>query len=152
MQWKQLAKRGGIAILALGVLIQLIPGGRNHDNPPVTQEPDWDSPRTRELAAKACFDCHSNETVWPWYSNIAPASFFVQGHVDEGRSMLNFSEWDKPQKYADEAARAVLEGWMPLDNYLWVHGHAELTADEVRDLGAGFEKMFGMRKPAKPQN
>ncbi len=150
MQWKRLVKRSALGLVAIGVLIQLIPGGRNHDNPPVSKEPEWDSPTTRALAVKACFDCHSNETKWPWYTNVAPFSFFVQGHVDDGRAMLNFSEWDRPQKYGDEAARAVLEGWMPLDSYLWMHDHAKLTEAEQRELAGGFERMFGMRKPAKP--
>ena len=64
-----------VLIVAVGgfLLIQFVPFGRDHTNPPVVQEPKWDSPATRELAKRACFDCHSNETVWPWYSNIAPA-------------------------------------------------------------------------------
>ena len=68
-----------VVIVAVGgfLLIQLVPFGRDHTNPPVVQEPKWDSPATRELAKRACFDCHSNETVWPWYSNIAPVSWLV---------------------------------------------------------------------------
>ena len=66
-------------------------------NPPVTQEPKWDSARTRQLAADSCFDCHSNLTKWRWYSNVAPMSWLVQSDVDGGRAALNFSEWDKPQ-------------------------------------------------------
>ena len=62
------------AVAALGLGVQLVPYGREHSNPPVTGEPQWDSPRTAELAKRACYDCHSNETVWPWYSNIAPLS------------------------------------------------------------------------------
>jgi hypothetical protein len=59
------------ALPIVGVLaIQLLPYGRRHTNPPVTQEPRWDQPRTRALAVRACFDCHSNETVWPWYSRV----------------------------------------------------------------------------------
>ena len=61
-----------LAVVALALLIQLVPYGRAHTNPPVVAEPNWDSPQTRELAVRACFDCHSNETTWPWYSNIAP--------------------------------------------------------------------------------
>ena len=61
---------GLLGILILALLIQLVPYGKNHVNPPVVQEPAWDSPATRALAQRACFDCHSNETVWPWYSNI----------------------------------------------------------------------------------
>ena len=65
----------GFVIVIVGFLaIQLVPYGRTHTNPPVTAEPAWDSPQTRALAVRACFDCHSNETVWPWYTSIAPIS------------------------------------------------------------------------------
>ena len=70
---------GLLAVVGLFVLIQLAPFGRNHTNPPVVQEPSWDSAETRALAKRACFDCHSNETVWPWYSNIAPVSWLGVG-------------------------------------------------------------------------
>jgi len=88
-------KRILIGIVLAGVIvliaIQLVPYGHAHTNPPVTGDPQWDSPQTRELAKRACFDCHSNETVWPWYSNIAPVSWLIQHDVDEGRSRMNFS-------------------------------------------------------------
>jgi hypothetical protein len=148
MDFKKAARRGALGLTGLALGIQLIPGGRNHDNPPVTREPVWDSPRTRELAVIACFDCHSNETRWPWYSNIAPVSFFVQDHVEEGRAMLNFSAWDQPQKYSYEAARAVREAWMPLDSYLLLHGQAKLSKADAKELADGFERMFGTEKPA----
>ena len=59
-----------IVTLAVGLGIQAVPYGRLHTNPPVVAEPNWDAPGTRALATRACFDCHSNETVWPWYSNV----------------------------------------------------------------------------------
>jgi mono/diheme cytochrome c family protein len=72
-------------LLVLVAAAQLVPYGRDHDNPPVAAEPTWDTPTTRELARRACFDCHSNETQWPWYSNIAPLSWLIQRDVEEGR-------------------------------------------------------------------
>lgn len=81
-----------VGLVALFLLIQLIPYGRQHTNPPVVAEPAWDSPQTRDLAVRACFDCLSNDTVWPWYSNVAPISWLVQRDIDEGRQRLNFSE------------------------------------------------------------
>src|SRR5687767_12746271 len=73
----------GIVVFAglFGVL-QLVPYGQAHTNPPIIAEPLWDSPRTRELARRACFDCHSNETRWPWYANVAPFSWVMQNHVE----------------------------------------------------------------------
>ena len=94
-----------LAAMAVALLaIQLAPYGRDHTNPPARREPAWDSPQTRSLAARACFDCHSNETVWPWYSNVAPFSWLVQRDVDKGRKDLNFSEWDRAQEEASESA------------------------------------------------
>jgi hypothetical protein len=135
------------ALVGSLLAIQLVPYGRAHDNPPVSKEPAWDAPRTRELATRACFDCHSHETKWPWYSHVAPMSWFVAHHVDEGRDHLNFSTWDRPSKDADECSEAVSDGWMPLDSYLWIHPEARLSEAEKTDLAAGFTRMFG--KPKK---
>ena len=130
----------GIAVVVVG--IQVLPGGRNHTNPPVTGEPEWDSPRTRELARRACFDCHSNQTRWPWYSNIAPVSWLIQSDVDRGRAEMNFSEFDRPQEEADEAAELVRSKEMPLPFYVPFHGEAKLTDAEREALAAGLEATF----------
>jgi Haem-binding domain len=92
--WGRLIIGGFITLL----VIQLVPYGRDHGNASTTSEPIWDSPVTRALAKQACFDCHSNETEWPAYSHIAPASWLVQHDVDEGRAALNFSEWHRPRR------------------------------------------------------
>ncbi len=126
----------------LFVLIQFIPYGRDHDNPPVLAEPAWDSPATRELAVRACFDCHSNETNWAWYSNIAPISWVIQRDVDEGREKLNWSEWG-PGSEGDESAETVVEGSMPPRKYTLIHPDARLTDQEIASLAAGFEATFG---------
>lgn len=112
-------------------------------NPPVRAEPQWDSPRTRELAKRACFDCHSNETVWPWYTNIPPVAFLLRHDVDEGRSKMNFSEFDRPQQKADEAAEVVAEGEMPMPIYLPLHPEAKLTAEEKQELINGLLATLG---------
>lgn len=123
--------------------IQFVPYGREHTNPPVISEPTWDSPRTRELAVRACFDCHSNETKWPWYSNIAPLSWSVQEHVDEGREVLNFSEWNRTYEEAHEAGEEVAEGEMPLASYLPLHPEANLSDEERRALIDGLNRTLG---------
>ena len=94
-RWKSLFAIATVAVLGLVLVAQLIPYGRNHRNPPIVAEPTWNSPSTRALAERACFDCHSNETRWPWYSHVAPTSWLVQNHVDEGREVLNFSDWNR---------------------------------------------------------
>ena len=134
--------------IALGVVgpflaIQLVPYGRDHTNPPVTGEPAWDAPETRALVRQACFDCHSNETEWPAYAGIAPVSWLVQHDVDEGRAVLNFSEWTRPQKEAREAAEEVREGEMPPAAYTLVHAHARLDAANRGRLTQGLAKTFG---------
>ena len=132
-----------IVLVAVFAAIQLVPYGRDHSNPPSVLEPVWDSPATRVLAHRACFDCHSNETVWPGYANVAPVSWLVQRDVDEGRAMLNFSEWQRPQEEAGEAAKAVEEGEMPPTQYLFMHGDATLSAVERDRLIQGLTRTLG---------
>lgn len=134
---------GLVFIVALFALIQAVPYGRDHSNPPVSAEPPWDSPETRALAARACFDCHSNEVRWPWYSNIAPLSWLIQRDVDEGRKKLNFSEWDRPQPEADDAAETVLEGEMPPRLYKLLRPDAGLSASERQALARGLAATLG---------
>jgi mono/diheme cytochrome c family protein len=130
----------GVAVILGGLLlIQLVPYGRNHSNPPVVSEPNWDSPQTKELAQRACFDCHSNETTWPWYSNVAPISWLVQHDAEEGRQFLNFSTWADGGhgREPGEAIEAVNEGEMPPATYLITHPEARLTAAEKQALTQG---------------
>ena len=131
---------GLLAVVGLFVLIQLVPFGRNHTNPPVVQEPSWDSAETRALAKRACFDCHSDESVWPWYSNIAPVSWLVARDVTEGRSAMNFSDWGQTAQRGQKVARQVQRGAMPPSFYLPMHPTAQLTADERAQLIAGLQK------------
>jgi hypothetical protein len=128
------------ALIALFIIIQLIPYGHDHTNPPVVSEPQWDGPRTRELAVAACFDCHSNESVWPWYSNIAPVSWLVYRDVIEGREYLNFSDWANCRGEGcspGEMAEAIFGGYMPPANYLITHPEARLTDAEKQELVTG---------------
>lgn len=127
------------AIVLLG-LIQFVPFGRNHTNPPVVEEPGWDSLKTRGLAERACFDCHSNETVWPWYSSIAPVSWLVVRDVTVGRDEMNFSDWGRTSQRATKVIREIEEGAMPPAFYLPLHPEARLTADEKAQLIEGLRK------------
>ncbi len=130
-----------VALLVGFVLIQLVPYGRSHTNPAIVQEPAWDGPQTRALAVRACFDCHSNETVWPWYSSIAPVSWLVQRDVDEGRSKYNFSDWGRYPEDGDDLAEAIAEGEMPPWFYLPLHPDARFTAAEKQALIDGLEEL-----------
>ena len=132
-------------LVGLFGVMQLVPYGRSHTNPPVIAEPAWDSPRTRELAKRACFDCHSNETTWPAYGDVAPLSWVMQRHVDVGRSVMNFSEWGmRPYDLANEAGGQVLRGDMPPATYLLMHEDAKLTDQERVELARGLHATFGL--------
>ena len=132
-----------VAGIVLLVAAQAIPYGPSPTNPAVVAEPQWDSPITRDLARRACFDCHSNETEWPVYSRIAPVSWLVARDVQEGRAVLNFSEWQRPQEEAGEAAETVTEGEMPLRLYTLMHAHARLSDVERAALARGLAATLG---------
>ena len=128
-----------VGVVFLLLAIQLVPYGRSHSNPVGRSEPAWDRPETRELARRACFDCHSNETVRPRYANIAPVSWLIQHDVVEGREKLNFSEWQRPQEESLEAAESVREREMPPWTYTLLHPEARLSGAERSALIHGLE-------------
>lgn len=126
-------------VAALLALAQFIPYGHDHVNPPVTAEPDWDTPETRALAVRACFDCHSSETEWPWYADIAPVSWVTTNHVVEGRRVLDFSTWDRPQRETEEMGETIAEGEMPPAYFTLLHPEARLSSAEKQRLIDGLE-------------
>lgn len=128
-------------LVAIFALIQIIPY-RVH-NPPVRQAPQWDSPRTEQLARQTCFDCHSNEVQTPWYGYIAPVAWVVRRHVDQGREKLNFSEMDRPQEEAHEAGEELAEGEMPPGYYRLAHASARLSDEDRRALIGGLDATLG---------
>ena len=136
-----------VRLIVFGVVVfgalQLIPRGAALANPPVQQEPNWDSPKTRELAQRACFDCHSNETNWPWYTKVQPVSMLMSGDITKGREMMNFSEWDSSVDLTgDFVERNIRSGKMPLKRYLMLHPEAKLTPEEQDQLIAGLKQLF----------
>ena len=139
----RLIRHGIWVLVALALAIQIPPYGRDHENPEVVQEPDWDLPRTRDLFFRACKNCHSNETIWPWYSFVAPASWLVQSDVDEARSHFNVSEWGRAENHGDEAAKRVRKAEMPPWFYLPAHPEAQLSDEERQWLIAGLAATFG---------
>jgi mono/diheme cytochrome c family protein len=135
--------RAGLGLFLAVLAIQLVPYGHDRVNPPVTAEPAWDSPETRALAKQACFDCHSNETEWPAYSKVAPVSWLIQHDVTEGRSKLNFSEWQRPQKDAGKAREEVIGGDMPPPMYKIMHAGARLSDADRDRLARGLAATVG---------
>lgn len=141
-----------LALIAIFVVIQAVPYGRDHTNPPAQMEPAWDSERTRDLTVRACFDCHSNATTWPWYSTIAPVSWLIQRDVEEGRAKLNFSEMDRPQEEAVESAKSVRDGEMPPIYYVLIHPDAALPGQEKQDLIDGLAATLGDESEGEEDN
>lgn len=103
-------------------------------NPPVDPARSlWNDsnvhPSVAEVLRRACADCHSHETRWPWYSRIAPVSWMLEQHVRDGRAKLNFSEWSgQSQDQAEEIYDSVAKGKMPMAGYLFLHPNARLSA------------------------
>jgi hypothetical protein len=144
MNKRKILRNIGIGLIVAFVLIQLVPYGRAHANPPVVTTVTWDSPDTEALARRACYDCHSNETVWPLYSNVAPVSWLVQHDVEDGRQRLNFSNYvgTKESEHPDEMIKEINSGDMPPRIFLPTHPEARLTAAEQQQLIDGIRATF----------
>lgn len=140
--------RSGLLIVVAGfLLIQLVPYGRDHANPPVTRAVAFDSPRTEQLATQACGACHSNLTSWPIESNIAPTSWLIQHDVDDGRGILNFSQWDRSQPDVSQLAEVIQGGGMPPLQYTLLHPSSRLSDSEKADLIAGLTRTYQSDPP-----
>ena len=146
MQKARLWKSLGI-LAVLGLAIQIVPYGHARTNPAVRKEPAWDGPATRELAVRACYDCHSNQTVWPWYAKMAPVSWLIQNDVEDGRRKLNFSEWDRPQREARAVTRRIQRGSMPPWYYVMMHSQAKLSDAEKQALVRGLQTIVTQDHP-----
>ncbi|QQS45529.1 MAG: heme-binding domain-containing protein [Acidobacteriota bacterium] len=132
----------GIVILIALAGMQFVRPDRT--NPPVdhgktlqanTQVP----PEVQAIFQRSCYDCHSNQTVWPWYSNVAPVSWFLADHVEHGREELSFSEWGnydakKADHKLEEICEMIEKGEMPLQSYLILHWGAKLSETDRQTL------------------
>lgn len=135
------------AVLTFG-LIQVVPYGRNHTayNSSTAGEMRWDSPRTRELVVNACYGCHSDQVKYPSYASIAPISWAVQSHIDEGREKLNFSTFTSNSHGFDEAVEVIQDGSMPPSYYMAFgkHPEARLSDAEIQELVTGLTATLSM--------
>ena len=133
---------GGLVIIFLamqfvpfGIIATVVGYSSDHTNPPVVMEPKWSSPEVRQLAVRACYDCHSNETNWPWYSHIAPVSWSIYDHVVNGREFINFSDWCRSEGQSSDGFADEMESkGMPLSDYTKLHPGAVLTEAENKTL------------------
>jgi cytochrome c551/c552 len=130
-------------VLALAVVgIQFVRPART--NPPLEQTQTLEAhtqmtPEVAKIFERSCNDCHSNKTTWPWYSNVAPVSWWLIDHVDHGRSHLNYSQWGRlrladQEKSLQEICDEVLDGNMPLPSYLPMHPQARLSEQDKKVL------------------
>ena len=97
------------------------------------------SPQAAAIMDRSCNDCHSNKTRWPWYASVAPVSWFVIGHVDDGRRDMNFSNWgsydkDKQSRRLRDMCELVQDGEMPLSTYTPLHPGSKLSAEDKKTL------------------
>ena len=131
-----------ITLVALVVAAQVVRPART--NPPVDPQKEMTAhmqvdPAVMATLSRACNDCHSNRTEWPWYSNVAPVSWLVAHDVNDGREELNFSEWGaskkkEPGKLLGKICSEVTEGEMPMATYTLIHPQAKLTREEVQNV------------------
>ncbi len=124
-----------LGVFAILILLQFIPAKIENKVTPKELEIKV-SPQIMSIFKRSCYDCHSNEVVVPWYASVAPASFFIKGHVDLGRKWLNFSEWENyNEKQKDDKLKGIFRtvyAAMPLPSYISLHKDAILTKDEIK--------------------
>lgn len=131
-----------LSLIMLVIAIQFIPYGKDHTNPTSTNAIKWDSPKTQVLFAKACADCHSFNTKWPWYSNYAPASWLIMADIQDGREHFNVSTAVSNKKL-HKAIKEIKDGDMPPFQYTLVaHQDAKLTEQEKTELINGLKQTF----------
>lgn len=142
-------KKIGLVILAIVVILQFF--GIDKENPPIVAEKDFiirtTPPETiKTILKNACYDCHSNETKYPWYSGITPIDWWLKDHIDEGREELNFSEWadysvKKQIHKMEECWEMIEEDEMPLSSYTITHREADLSEDQKKLLIEWFKDL-----------
>lgn len=147
MKKRKTLKRIVLVLLAVFVVMQFFTIDKSH--PKIIKKQDFISmtkpPKdVKKLLRDACYDCHSYETKYPWYSNVAPVSWWLEDHIVEGREHLNFSIWgtykDKRRNHKlHECAEETEEYKMPLDSYTITHGDAKLSSDDRKKLAEWFE-------------
>ncbi|OWK98932.1 heme-binding domain-containing protein [Chryseobacterium manosquense] len=138
-----------VILLVAFILIQFFPIDKN--NPAPTPQMDFltikNTPEsTAKLIRNGCYDCHSNESKYPWYSNFQPVAWFLKDHIDEGRRKLNFSTFAtyEPKRQAHklfEAIEMVEKDEMPLDSYTIIHSEAKYTEAQKQEVLQYFKKI-----------
>ncbi|MBO4233397.1 cytochrome C [Riemerella anatipestifer] len=144
-------KKVALALFAIGIILQFFQIDKT--NPAVNQGMDFTQIKkmpesTAKLLRNACYDCHSNETKYPWYTNIQPVAWLVKEHIDDGRKHLNFSTFAtySPEKQAEKIEESIEEiekGGMPLESYLLAHPEAKLSDNQKQELVSFLKQSIG---------
>ncbi len=155
---KKVLKWAGLVILAVLVIIQFF--GIDKNNPPVDPQQEFmamvETPDdVAKLLKDACYDCHSHETKYPWYTNVQPVAWWIGNHIGEGRGHLNFSVWgtydaEKKAHKAEEGAEEVEKGKMPLTSYPPMHPEARLSDAQRERLASWFKALAASLEGAAP--
>ena len=142
-------KNIGLALLAIFVVIQFFRIDKT--NPPIDPNKDFitithASPEVSSILKTSCYDCHSNEAKYPWYTNIAPFSWWIKHHINEGMEELNFSEWGsykarRMDHKLKEGIELIEKNEMPLYSYTIMHGDAKLSAEQKEKLISFFKSL-----------
>ena len=130
-------KRVLIAFLIIFGLMQIIQVDK--ENFPIDKNKELKAPaEIMTMLQTSCYDCHSNQTNYPWYSNIAPLSWVISTHVKDGRQAVNYSNWEdytpEEKKKKLEATYRTVYAVMPLSSYLWFHSEADLTKEQRKQI------------------
>ncbi|TRZ43645.1 heme-binding domain-containing protein [Robertkochia solimangrovi] len=138
----RIVKKILVFLLLVLILMQFFQPEKNHSDttPPtdiiMTLHP---SEEVEAILTNACYDCHSNNTNYPWYANVAPVSYWLNDHIEDGKRKLDFSKWDsysdkRKSHKLEEVIELVRDRHMPLDSYTWMHPEAKLTDDQINQL------------------
>jgi len=140
---RRVLKMALLAGVAIVLVMQVFRPART--NPPVDpartlQASAHLSPEVAAIFDRACLDCHSYQTRWPWYTEVVPVSWFIANHVAQGRRHMNFSQWPEKPKVQNhdlaEICEQVKRGEMPLSSYLWIHRASRLAPGEAEAICA----------------
>jgi len=143
-------KRNLIILITMLLLVQLIQIDTTTKDTDISQDfikVSGANEEMTQLIGNACYDCHSNETAYPWYAKIAPVSWWIGNHIHEGREHLNFSEWsqydrEKQKHKLEGCADMVKKGEMPMKSFTWLHPEARMNHEQKQALIGFFNKLY----------
>ncbi|KAA1243930.1 heme-binding domain-containing protein [Aquimarina sp. RZ0] len=136
---KSVLKKIGLLLAVVLVILQFIRPDKNemgYESVAYFENDTKPGVAIKKILKSNCYDCHSNQTIYPWYAEVAPVSYWLSHHVDEGKEHFNVSDWEqysdkKKDHKLDELIEEVEEGEMPLSSYTWIHGNLEKEDKEV---------------------